>query len=65
MKKELQFQLDSLLAILGGDTEHPEYKKLEAMLSEANKVPKSEWNDPELHERMKEATQVVQQNTDS
>lgn len=54
MKKELQAQLDNLEKLVGSK-DHPAYIQLETALKEADKVPKSEWNDPELHERMQEA----------
>lgn len=59
MKPELQKQLDGLIS-LGLTEDSIEYKKLEAALWVINDVPKSEWNDPELHKQAKEAMAEVE-----
>jgi hypothetical protein len=58
MKPELQKQLDGLLS-LGLTVDSKEYRQLEAALLVINDAPKSEWNDPALHEQAKEAMDAV------
>ena len=60
MKKELQQQLDGFKIMFPGcdienHPQHDSYLRLKAALQEANKVPKSQWNDDDLHKQMNEA----------